>query len=134
MKTRYQLYLEYLESDEWKLIKVPARKLIDNFICRGCGMTEAQSLEIFGQRLDIHHRPDTYHLIPNESVEDHLTTLCRDCHESITVSYKKRQNAENAENAVKVRPHKSSPKERIVVAGEEPIQLKAHKSVFFERF
>jgi len=67
-------YKEYMESNLWfnKRLK---RLEIDKFECRLCGTKNC---------LEVHHKPDSYSKIPNESVEDDLTTLCVECHELIT--------------------------------------------------
>ena len=69
------IYNEYMRSDLWlgpegKRIK---RLEIDKYECRLCGGKD---------RLEVHHKPESYKRIPNESVEDDLTTLCVPCHKT----------------------------------------------------
>jgi hypothetical protein len=69
--TRYETYLN---SDAWKQKRI-ARLEFDGYRCRLC---DAQG------ELEVHHRPSSYSLIPYESVENDLTTICRACHDLIT--------------------------------------------------
>lgn len=70
-------YERYINSNEWR-IKRQKRLEIDKFECRLC--------EEKGDnyRLEVHHKPNSYDKIPNESVEDDLTTVCARCHNAIT--------------------------------------------------
>lgn len=70
-------YSRYISSPEWKK-KREARLAIDKFRCRLCD--EDGTL----YRLEVHHKPSSYDRVPNESVEDDLTTLCVRCHDMIT--------------------------------------------------
>jgi 5-methylcytosine-specific restriction endonuclease McrA len=74
-------YSIYLSSKDWKN-KREKRLKIDNGECRTCGSQE---------KLEIHHKPMAYKKIPNENVNDDLTTLCGTCHESITNSIRQRR-------------------------------------------
>jgi 5-methylcytosine-specific restriction endonuclease McrA len=74
-------YAIYLSSKDWKN-KREERLKIDNGECRTCGNQE---------RLEIHHKPQAYIKIPNENVNDDLTTLCGICHEAITSSIRQRR-------------------------------------------
>jgi 5-methylcytosine-specific restriction endonuclease McrA len=65
---------EYYRSTLWKS-KREKRLEIDKKECRFCGATEY---------LQVHHKPQSYSKIPEESVEDGLTTLCVSCHDAIT--------------------------------------------------
>lgn len=76
-------YETYMNSNAWRQ-KRKARLEIDNHQCRLCGETE---------RLEVHHRPDSYALLPNETVEEHLTTLCVWCHDLITNRIRERRYA-----------------------------------------
>ena len=74
-------YDEYMQSELW-FDKRRQRLEIDKYECRTCGNKD---------QLTVHHKCDgkpggynSYTKIPNESVEDDLTTLCEDCHEAIT--------------------------------------------------
>jgi 5-methylcytosine-specific restriction endonuclease McrA len=77
----WEAYSIYLSSKNWK-DKREKRLKIDNNECRTCGSQE---------RLEIHHKPQAYKEIPNESVNDDLTTLCDICHEAITSSIRQRR-------------------------------------------
>ena len=70
-------YLEYIKSPYWARKRVARLKLDDNR-CRLCDEDGTRF------RLEVHHRPSSYELIPNESVDDDLITLCSRCHELIT--------------------------------------------------
>ena len=74
-------YETYLRSDRWTR-KRATRLVLDGQRCRLCDSTED---------LEVHHRPGSYQLIPNESVENDLTTLCRVCHELITDRIRRRR-------------------------------------------
>ncbi len=71
---------KYWRSAEWKR-KRAARIEIDKGRCRICGATE---------NLTVHHLPQSYDLIPNESIEDDLTTLCRRCHDEVATNLTRR--------------------------------------------
>lgn len=71
---------KYWRSAEWKR-KRAARIEIDKHRCRICGATE---------KLTVHHLPQSYDLIPNESVEDDLITLCRRCHDEVATNLTRR--------------------------------------------
>lgn len=68
------LYAEYMASSEWRR-KRTARLTIDHHRCRLCGATG---------NLQVHHNPLSYRLIPSESIEDDLTTVCQRCHVFVT--------------------------------------------------
>jgi len=68
------LYEQYISSNSWAT-KRQQRREIDKNECRLCGSKE---------QLEVHHKPDSYKKIPNESVEDDLTTICVFCHDLIT--------------------------------------------------
>lgn len=70
-------YEEYMSSGEWAA-KRQQRLAMDGHRCRMCDETGEN------YRLEVHHRPGSYKSIPNESVQDDLTTLCARCHEEIT--------------------------------------------------
>ncbi len=70
-------YQAYMSSQLWKQ-KRKERLEIDGHRCRLCDHDGSQ------YRLEVHHRPSSYKLIPNESVIDDLTTVCSRCHEFIT--------------------------------------------------
>ena len=70
-------YEKYINSNEWR-IKRQKRLEIDKYQCRLCGETGET------YRLEVHHKPESYARIPNESVEDDLTTVCARCHDAIT--------------------------------------------------
>lgn len=63
-----------MKSSLWSS-KREKRLQIDKNECRLCGSKD---------RLEVHHKPESYKKIPNESVEDDLTTLCVLCHDLIT--------------------------------------------------
>ncbi|MCA9980243.1 MAG: HNH endonuclease, partial [Anaerolineales bacterium] len=70
-------YEEYMRSDAWRQ-KREKRLEIDGHCCRMCDHDGSL------YRLEVHHRPSSYKRIPNESVEDDLTTLCVRCHDLAT--------------------------------------------------
>lgn len=61
----------YLHSNEWNIIR-KARLAIDRYTCTKCGNQ--------GVSLEVHHL--NYRSWKHENMED-LTSLCRDCHQSI---------------------------------------------------
>jgi len=63
-----------MNSDVWRTKRIK-RLEIDKYECRCCG---------FKENLEVHHKPDSYKKIPNESIDDDLTTLCVFCHDLIT--------------------------------------------------
>lgn len=67
---------EYYNSTTWKK-KRSARLAIDKHECRLCGCKE---------NLEVHHKQTSYDVRfgGDESVEDDLTTLCKDCHKLYT--------------------------------------------------
>ncbi len=70
---RRVLYEKHIASPAWKRKRLQRIKL-DNGQCRLCGSPD---------NLEVHHKwTSGYKNIPNESVEDDLTTLCRDCHQA----------------------------------------------------
>jgi hypothetical protein len=76
-------YEAYLHSQLWA-DKRAARLALDGHRCRLCDATED---------LEVHHRPESYALIPNESVEGDLISVCRVCHELITDRVRRRRYA-----------------------------------------
>ena len=70
-------YTKYINSQEWKDKRLQ-RLEIDKYRCRLCDEDGTKF------RLEVHHKPSAYVKIPNESVEDDLTTLCVRCHDCIT--------------------------------------------------
>jgi len=55
----------------------------DNFQCQECGMTQEQSIIIFGRRLSVHHKDVTGVNSKKEDKNndvDNLITLCSHCH------------------------------------------------------
>ena len=70
-------YSDYIKSSAWKK-KRKARLEIDGHKCRLCDEDGTRF------RLEVHHRPDSYKLIPNESIESDLLTVCSRCHDVIT--------------------------------------------------
>lgn len=67
-------YIEYIASADWKEKRLK-RIEIDGYECRLCGSRET---------LEVHHKPGSYKNIPNESIENDLTTLCKRCHDMVT--------------------------------------------------
>ena len=63
-------YNRYIESDEWKEIRVD-RIFLDGYKCRFCGSAK---------NLVVHHI--TYENVPNENMDD-LLTLCKTCHNEL---------------------------------------------------
>jgi hypothetical protein len=78
-------YAAYLQSEEWRR-KRDARLAIDTYRCRLCDSQDD---------LEVHHRPSSYPRIPNESITDDLTTLCRTCHEPVTDRIRRQRYAAN---------------------------------------
>lgn len=70
-------YEGYIASPEWSSKRI-ARLVIDGHRCRLCDENGTR------YALEVHHRPSSYALIPNESIEDDLTTVCSRCHDPIT--------------------------------------------------
>lgn len=68
---------KYYQSSSWQS-KRQERLRIDKHQCRLCGGDGTE------YRLEVHHKPQSYIRIPNESVEDDLTTLCERCHDIVT--------------------------------------------------
>lgn len=68
---------DYYRSESWKA-KREERLCIDKYQCRLCGGGGSEF------RLEVHHKPESYKRIPNESVEDDLTTVCSRCHDIVT--------------------------------------------------
>jgi hypothetical protein len=77
----WEAYTKYLSSLSWKQ-KRQKRLKIDIGECRGCGSKE---------NLQIHHKPQAYNDIPDENVNNDLTTFCDICHEAITNSIRERR-------------------------------------------
>ncbi len=88
------LYDQYMQSDSWRS-KRAERLVIDGHKCRMCAADD---------QLEVHHRPDSYRLIPNESVQDHLTTLCSECHEAITNIIRSRRYAAREIETTVIKP------------------------------
>lgn len=72
-------YSKQLQSPKWqrKRLQVLER---DNFTCLSCGDT--------GEQLQIHHINYVYGKLPEDYELGEMITLCRDCHESVTVKIK----------------------------------------------
>ena len=73
------IYERYIASAAWAA-KRAARLALDGGRCRLCDEDGTR----YG--LEVHHRPSSYALIPNESVEDDLITVCSRCHDPITAA------------------------------------------------
>jgi predicted HNH restriction endonuclease len=58
--------------------------------CQKCGLTDEQSVERFGRKLDIHHKDGHGRTSdsPNHS-EDNLMILCPPCHRLLHITLKK---------------------------------------------
>ncbi len=66
-------YEKHIASLAWKRKRLERIEL-DNGQCRLCGSFD---------NLEVHHKwTSGYENIPNESVENDLTTLCRNCHQA----------------------------------------------------
>jgi hypothetical protein len=52
----------------------------DNWICQECGISQEQSIIIFGRKLDIHH----FDRNNNNNKEENMITLCCKCHGNIS--------------------------------------------------
>jgi hypothetical protein len=76
---RRKEYDRYIASAEWAR-KRKARLALDDYRCRMCDEDGTRF------RLEVHHRPSSYRLIPNESIANDLVTVCARCHELITAA------------------------------------------------
>ena len=72
-------YEQYIASAEWAK-KRKSRLEIDGYRCRLCDEDGSRF------QLEVHHKPSAYEKIPDESIEDDLTTVCVRCHDLITAS------------------------------------------------
>ncbi len=77
------MYNQYIQSPQWRK-KRKERLKIDNYECRLCGHDGSD------YHLEVHHKPLSYPKIPNESVNDDLTTLCVTCHKIVTSELRRR--------------------------------------------
>ena len=71
-------YYDYLKSPRWQR-KRRQRLKHDKYRCRTCWSTK---------RLEVHHC--TYDRLGREKLDD-LITLCRDCHQAVSDSIKRRK-------------------------------------------
>ncbi len=71
--------MEYFQSPQWHK-KRKERLKIDNYECRLCGNDGSD------YHLEVHHKPSSYTKIPNESVNNDLTTVCVNCHREIVTN------------------------------------------------
>ncbi len=78
------MYNQYIQSPQWKEKRL-LRLKIDGHACRLCGHDGS------GYHLEVHHKPLSYKKIPNESVNDDLTTLCIICHRVVTSELRRRR-------------------------------------------
>lgn len=69
-------------GEGWNDRKKEAVRDRDDRRCQGCGMEEAEHIEIYGQKLQVHHiTPARKFDNPDDrNAEDNLTTLCIPCH------------------------------------------------------
>jgi hypothetical protein len=65
-------YTLYIKSGQWRAVR--QQVLERDKCCQTCSTKD---------RLEVHHRPEAYHTLGNESLSD-LITLCHGCHEAIT--------------------------------------------------
>jgi len=70
-------YNLYLKSDEWRK-KRKLRLRMDKNRCRLCAHDGSK------WQLEIHHCPDSYERLGNESVSADLITICSRCHMLVT--------------------------------------------------
>lgn len=74
-------YEEYMRSHLWKTLPARMEALQrDGMRCRGCNGTDA---------LEMHHRH--YPVVLGTETAEDLTTLCKSCHEAITVVIRHRR-------------------------------------------
>ncbi len=71
--------MDYFQSPQWRK-KRKERLEIDNYECRLCGHDGSD------YHLEVHHKPSSYAKIPNESVNNDLTTVCVNCHREIVTN------------------------------------------------
>lgn len=110
------LYEQYMRSPAWAE-KRQQRLQIDKHECRLCGCKE---------RLEVHHKPDSYRKLPNESVEDDLTTLCVECHDLIT---NRIREARYQNKHIMVIEHTSTPRKVVDHGRSENIEVQAHRNL-----
>ena len=65
-------YREYLESDEWKLVKEELKKQKKYQICRACGNKKC---------IQLHHK--TYKWVRSSHEEKGIIALCIKCHRKV---------------------------------------------------
>jgi len=114
------LYETYINHSELWQEKRRKRLDIDKYECRICGDKE---------RLQVHHKPPSYKKIPNESVEDDLTTLCEDCHEVVTDLLRRRRYGNKP---IVAKPHVNPLTTRKVGDNNvnvEQIKIQAHRGL-----
>lgn len=112
----FMLYVEYMRSETWEEKRLK-RLEIDKYECRLCGEKE---------QLEVHHKPNSYRKIPNESIENDLTTMCVGCHNLITDRIRRKRYSEKP---IITKPHinnitKVNENERQV----ENIKVSPHRS------
>lgn len=98
-------YIEYLKTDQWKLIKSKVLER-DNNRCNKCESTD---------KLHIHHK--NYDSIFNESLDD-LITLCKVCHyKHHSPDYRKgklKRLVEKKVNKQRVKPNKKKARRKAI--------------------
>lgn len=115
----YVIYEEYMRSDLWRT-KREQRLIIDRHECRTCGCKE---------RLEVHHKPDSYAKLPNESVEDDLTTLCVWCHDLITNKIRKGRYEKKPVTLQEHQNNLVSTLRRTDNGRMENVKIQAHRSI-----
>lgn len=78
-------YERYIQSSSWQAKRIQ-RLEIDLHRCRQCGEDGTN------HRLEVHHWPDSYPKIPDETMYD-LVTLCTECHDLLTDKQRRMGNA-----------------------------------------
>lgn len=79
-------YLEYIRSSRWRRSAARLGELAaSGYRCRTCFAADFE-----GAALEVHHR--TYQRLGQELIGD-LTTLCRECHHTVTDALRRRRYA-----------------------------------------
>lgn len=94
----YKEYQDYINSPQWKEKRL-LRLQLDGYECRLCGHDGSD------YHLEVHHKPLSYKKIPNESVNDDLTTVCVECHKEIVTNFIRRERFKGQNINILYRPN-----------------------------
>ncbi len=89
---------DYYKSPQWRSKRL-LRLQVDGYECRLCGEDGTNC------NLQVHHKPLSYKKIPNESVNDDLTTVCVECHKEIVTNFIRRKKFEGQNINILYRPN-----------------------------